>query len=280
MGTDGASGVDGERLVLLLSYEGSEFAGFQSQANGRAVQDIVEDGLLRLYGREIRIAGASRTDSGVHATGQVAAYERRSTDPRIPIERLAGALNRVLPGDVAALGAQAVMTASFDPTHAVSKTYRYRILSRAAPCPLRRRFVWHVRDRLDADVLRRELEAILGVHDFAAFCGAGSRVRTTIREILDCSVLTTGDEVQVEITGTGFLYHMVRSLVGTAVEVALRRRPVGELAHVLASGNRLLAGVTAPPQGLCLTAVRYDPDLSETWLGPVSVDSVRRPTVH
>lgn len=284
-GTAGAAeeadpGSRGERVALLLSYDGSEFAGFQSQVNGRAVQDVVEAALRSLYRRDIRLAGASRTDSGVHAAGQVAVFDGRLTDPRIPLERLPGALNRVLPADVAILGAQAIGTIGFDPTHAVSKTYRYRILNRESPCPLRRRFVWHVRERLEPEVVHEEFRAVLGRHDFAAFCGAGSRVRTTIREILDCSVLTVGDELQVEMTGTGFLYHMVRSLVGTVVDVGLGRRPAGELGRVLASRNRSLAGPTAPPQGLCLTAVRYDPDLSGAWLGPISVDSVRRPTVH
>lgn len=269
-----------ERTALLVAYDGSEFAGFQSQLNGRAVQDVVERALQELYGRPIRLAGASRTDRGVHATGQVVVYGLQPADPDIPIGRIPRALSRLLPADVAVVGAQAVDRPDFDPTHAKSKTYRYRILNRAAACPIRRRVVWQVREPLDVEVARAELAAILGPHDFAAFCGAGSRVRSTVREILACSVLTVCDEVQVEITGTGFLYHMVRSLVGTVTEVALGRRPAGELGRVLASLDRSQAGPTAPPQGLCLMDIRYDPDLSDRWLGPISVDRVREPTVH
>ncbi len=269
-----------ERIALLLSYDGSEFAGFQSQTNGRAVQDVLERALRSLYSREVRLVGASRTDRGVHATGQVAVYTIRPEDPRIPVDRLAQAMTALLPHDVAVLGAQRVLDAAFDPTHAHSKTYRYRILNREAPCPIRRRVVWQVREPLDVDLANRELGAILGSHDFRVFCGAGSKVQSTVREILGVSVRGACDEVRVEITGTGFLYHMVRSLVGTVVEVALRRRPVGDVARILESGVRSEVGPTAPAQGLCLTDIRYEPDLSGGWLGPVSVDRVRYPTVH
>lgn len=256
------------RVALLVAYDGSDFAGFQSQANGRAVQDVLEAALGRLYGAALRVRGASRTDAGVHALGQVVSFDLG--DPalagRIPLDRLPLALDGLLPPDVRVLGARTA-SASFDPRRAVRKHYRYRLLVRPAPCPLRRREVWHVPPPLDLGAMARAAAQLAGRHDFAAFAASGGRVGSTVRHLERLEVRRAcPDEVHVEAVADGFLYHMVRNLVGTLVEVGRGRRRPEEMASLLASRRREAAGATAPARGLCLLAVEYGPEHEGPWL--------------
>jgi len=254
------------RVALLVSYDGSAFAGFQSQANGRAVQDVLETALLGVYGRPNRVRGASRTDAGVHAAGQVASFDLDADlAGRVPVERLPFALAHQLPDDVAVLAARPASLA-FDPRRAERKAYRYRILARPAPCPLRRARTWHVAQPLDLNAMRSAAGAALGRHDFSAFAASGTTVRTRERTVFALDVAERGDEIRIGIEADGFLYRMARNLTGTLVEIGLGRRRVDTVGDALASRDRTRAGATAPPQGLCLEWVRYRADLEAPWL--------------
>jgi tRNA pseudouridine38-40 synthase len=256
------------RVALLVAYDGTEFAGFQSQVNGRAVQDVLEAALADLYGTTLRVRAASRTDAGVHAVGQVASVDLGDAAryARIPLERLPLALDGRLPADVRVLAARAAGP-GFDPRRAASKTYRYRLLARPAPCPLRRRFVWHVGGRLDVEAMATAAEAVIGRHDFSAFAAAGASGASRVREVRALRVRAAADdEVHVDVEADGFLYRMVRNLVGTLVEIGRGRRAASDMASILASRRRALAGATAPPQGLCLMEVRYADDPGAAWV--------------
>lgn len=256
------------RVALLLAYDGTRFAGFQSQVNGLAVQDVLEAAIASLYGTRPRVRGAGRTDAGVHASGQVASFDLSDATlaQRLPVERLGPALDAHLPDDVRVLGAR-VVPATFDPRRALEKTYRYRLLVRPAPCPLRRHFVWHVGRALDLEAMRRASQALVGRHDFGAFAGAGGDVRSRVREVRRIGVAgADDDEVTIDITADGFLYHMARNIAGTLVETGQGRRSPEAMAAVLAGRRREVAGVTAPARGLCLVAVRYPPALEGPWL--------------
>ncbi len=256
------------RVALLVAYDGTAFAGFQSQRNGRAVQDVLEDGLESLYGARLRVRGASRTDAGVHALGQVAGFDLpdERLAGRLPLERLGPALDGILPHDVRVLAARSA-PAAFDPRRAVAKAYRYRILNRPAPCPLRRHRVWHVAPDLDREAMDGAARALVGRHDFSAFAGAGGDTRSRVREIRLLAVDALGDdEITIDVTADGFLYHMVRNIVGTLVDCGLGRRPPASVGAILAGGRRADAGPTAPPQGLYLMAVRYPSALESPWL--------------
>lgn len=267
------------RVALLLAYDGTRFAGFQSQTNGRAVQDVLEAAIASLYGTRARVRGAGRTDAGVHATGQVASFDLG--DPalarRLPVERLGPAMDARLPDDVRVLGARAA-TPAFDPRRALEKTYRYRLLVRPAPCPLRRHFVWHVGRALDLEAMRRAAAALVGRHDFGAFAGAGGDVRSRVREVRRIAIAGAGaDEVTIDVTADGFLYHMARNIAGTLVEAGQGRRSPEATAAVLAGGRREAAGVTAPARGLCLVEVRYPAALEGPWLRATTAARARIP---
>jgi tRNA pseudouridine38-40 synthase len=253
-------------VALWVGYDGTDFAGFQTQTNGRSVQGVLEEALGELYGRRVRVRGASRTDSGVHARMQVVAFDLWPGDRTIPVERLALALAGHLPPDVAVVAAHKVPL-GFLPRRARSKTYRYRILNRLAPCALRRRVVWHLTHPLDVEAMAQAARLFIGRHDFAALGSAGSPRQSTVREVYSLRVWREGDEVRVEVTANGFLYRMARTLVGSLVEVGRGRWGASYLKEVLDRGDRRQAGPTAPPQGLCLVQVEYDPPLRD-WQPP------------
>ena len=257
---------------ITIAYDGTDYVGWQRQANGVAIQALVEDALRALDERDVTVHGAGRTDAGVHALGQVAAFTLQRV---LPPEALVRALNARLPSAIRVLSACEV-PADFHPrVSALDKTYRYRIWNSDVMSPFERRFAWHVSGALDLDAMQAAAALIVGRHDFAAFQSAGSDVATTVREIFVSRMaaprpsdpaprtshlaLSTSSPFLVvyEVTGTGFLRHMVRAIVGTLVEVGRGRQPVDWMARVLASRDRSLAGPTAPPEGLVLVGVTY-----------------------
>jgi tRNA pseudouridine38-40 synthase len=255
-------------LKLTIAYDGTDFAGWQRQASDRTVQATIEDALLPIEGGRAILIGAGRTDAGVHAAGQVASVRLTS---QIPADELQRALNATLPGDVRILTVDLVDDGFNAQFAAKSKTYRYWLLSAGVVPPPLRRYVWHIPQRLDAGRMQAAAAALVGRHDFAAFQAAGSDVVTSVREVLASGVselepgstsdlLTAtfaGDLFRYEITGTGFLRHMVRNIVGTLVDIGRHRRPIEDIPAILASCDRSRAGATAPPHGLVLWAVRY-----------------------
>lgn len=263
-------------LKLTLSYDGSNYSGWQRQINGPSVQAVLEDELSAIVGTTVTIMAAGRTDAGVHAAGQVASV---TLDHAIGCDDLVRALNARLPADVRVRHAEE-MFARFDARiYATSKTYRYAIWNGGAPNPFFRHVVWHVPQRLDVDLMSRAAALLVGEHDFVAFQAAGSDVKTTVRTLLHSemrevdihtdqpiavppvpgeSARVGGRLLRYEVTGTGFLRHMVRTIVGTLAEVGRGRMPVDDLMAVLASRDRAQAGQTAPPQGLMLWEVQYE----------------------
>lgn len=240
---------------LDLQYHGAPFDGWQSQPGGRGVQDHVEAALAVLLGHPLRVLGASRTDSGVHAEHQVATFRTRAA---FDAERWLKTLGGLLPETIGAT-AVAPVDAAFHPARdALAKAYRYRILHGPARRPLVAPFCWHIMAPLDAPALAAEARLAVGTHDFRSFCAGDSAAKTFERTILEIEVHTSGALIEVWVVGRGFLKQMVRILVGHLVDVARGRLPAGALAAVLAARDRGAASRTAPAQGLSLVEIFYD----------------------
>ena len=255
---------------VTLSYDGTDFSGFQRQSNARSVQAELEMALAAIEGKHVTVAGAGRTDSGVHALGQVASFTLASA---IGERDLLRALNAKLPDDVRVLSAERAARDFNARFSARSKMYRYRISNTRVMSPFQRRFAWHVSRELDLDAMKDAARELLGEHDFASFQGAPSkseRTKSTANAEKDTTRTVTrsgwteepvaggGRLLIYEIAGTGFLKYMVRAVVGTLVEVGDGRRTPASLRDLFESRDRGAAGPTAPPEGLYLVRVDYD----------------------
>jgi len=239
---------------LTLSYDGTGFCGWQVQPGLRTVQGCLQEALSQLIKAPVAVHGSGRTDTGVHALGQVCHFRAATT---IPLERMTAALNARLPRDMAVLEA-AQAPAGFHARFDIKeKTYRYRILNTPVRSPLLEHYAWHVPDPLAAAPMAEALERLKGTHDFAGFAASGSPRSTTVRTLKGAVLRQEGAELALEFTADGFLYHMVRNLAGTLVEIGLGRREPSWIDAILAGRDRRLAGKTAPPQGLYLLAVKY-----------------------
>ncbi len=241
-------------LKITLAYDGSAFVGWQRQAEGESIQGLLEAALARLEGAPVTVHGAGRTDAGVHALGQVASVHLTAThDPPTVLRALNGQLPaaiRVLAVDEAAPDFHARFSAR-------RKTYRYQIHNAAIVDPFTRAYAWHIPEPLDVSAMQMAASALVGTHDFAAFQSAGTDMPNSVRTMTRAEI-GGGERLSFEITGTGFLRHMVRAVVGTVVEVGRGRRSPDALAQLLDGGRRAEAGATAPPHGLFLVSVDYD----------------------
>jgi tRNA pseudouridine38-40 synthase len=256
-------------LKITLAYDGTDFAGWQRQAEARTVQAAIEDALQPIEGQRAVVIGAGRTDAGVHAAAQVASVRVKSP---LPCDVLRRALNATLPADVRVLAVEDAAPDFNAQFAATAKTYRYDLWSGAVLPPVIRRTAWHIPPALDVGLMDVAAQSIVGVHDFAGFQASGSDVLTTVREIVASSVFRAhliplfpenvaradpGLLLRYEVTGTGFLRHMVRTIVGTLVEIGRGWRPADDMRRILASRNRAEAGATAPAHGLTLWGVHY-----------------------
>jgi tRNA pseudouridine38-40 synthase len=241
-------------LRFTLSYDGTNYSGWQRQANAVAVQGIVEDTLTKICKERITVIGSGRTDAGVHALGQVVSFR---TSCRIPADRLAYALNSLLPSDIIAREGQNA-PADFNARHsAKEKLYRYIIYNNPIPSPFFRLYAWHIPIQLDFAAMVQAAECFTGTHDFSAFCAAGGAQVNPVRSISFSGWRRLGDMLEYEVSGTGFLYHMVRNMVGTMVDIGKKKLQSDAVPSILAGKQRSMAGVTAPPQGLYLVSVMY-----------------------
>ena len=242
------------RLLLTVSYDGTNYAGWQLQENAVAVQQRVEEALEKLIHTPVRVTGASRTDAGVHALGQRFHFD---TFSRIPADKYAFALNTCLPPDIRILAGREVpgdFHARFD---AQGKRYTYRIHHAPHASALYRNITAHVPYRLDIARMQQVLPDLLGTHDFAAFQAAGGTAKTTVRTLTEARLLQQGELLTLTVCGNAFLYNMVRIIVGTLLEIGMGRVPEDAFRTALATGDRLALGMTAPACGLELTRVYY-----------------------
>ena len=245
------------RILLTLSYDGTAYAGWQRQENAMTVQQRVEEALSRLTGESIVIFGASRTDAGVHALDQHAHFDTRS---RIPPDKYPFALNAFLPRDIRVLRGREIDRAFHARFHARGKRYTYRIHNARHASALYRNLTAHVPVPLDISVMERSLPPLIGVHDFAAFQGAGGTARTTLRTLSRAELRHEENHIALTVEGNAFLYHMVRIIAGTLIDIGQRRLEENVFARALKSGNRLDLGSTAPACGLELSRVFYSED--------------------
>lgn len=242
------------RVRLIVAYDGTNYHGWQIQKNAITVEEILQQALCDLLQEPIELVGASRTDAGVHARGNVAVFD---THTRIPAEKIAIAVNQRLPEDIRVMQSEEVEE-QFHPRYAESeKTYEYHISNVPIQLPTRRLYSYFVYLPLDVEKMQEAAKLFVGEHDFAGFCSAKSQVQTTVRTIYDCQVEKEGDEICIRVRGNGFLYNMVRIIAGTLVEVGLGRRERSTVSQAIEKADRSLAGPTAPPEGLTLIKIEY-----------------------
>ena len=239
---------------MTLAYDGTDYVGWQRQTNGVSVQQLIEEAFAPLVGAPPTVAGASRTDAGAHALGQVASV---TLDVEYPASAIQRALNIRLPPDIRVVGSVDATPGFHARSHAKGKSYRYRIATTAVLSPFDRRYVWHVPEPRDVDAMRRAAAGFVGRHDFASFQARGSSILDTTRTIARFDILERPGELTIEVDGDGFLRHMVRAMVGTLADVGAGVRPVESIAAMIAARDRRSAGPTAPASGLTLIAVRY-----------------------
>lgn len=243
------------RVRLTISYDGTNYCGWQIQKNGITVEEIINRELTDLLKEDIAVIGASRTDSGVHAMANIAVFD---TNTKIPAEKISFALNQRLPDDIRIQKSEQVAD-NFHPRYCNStKTYEYKILNRRFPDPLNRLYTHFVYMPLDVDKMKKAAEYIVGEHDFASFCSAGSQVKTTVRTVYRLDVDKKDDIITIQISGNGFLYNMVRIIVGTLMKVGLGVYPPEHIKEIIDAKDRYAAGPKAPARGLTLVEIKYE----------------------
>ncbi|PKN16299.1 MAG: tRNA pseudouridine(38-40) synthase TruA [Deltaproteobacteria bacterium HGW-Deltaproteobacteria-23] len=240
-------------IKLTIEYDGSAYSGWQFQPNGLAVQEVMEAALANLLGARVHLYSSGRTDAGVHARGMVASF---ATVLLLPLSAYTDGMNCLLPPDIAVISAEEVAL-DFNPRHdAHGKHYRYSIHTAPRRSPLSRLYAWHLREKLDLELMRQGAVLFVGEHDFAAFRTSGCAAKTTVRRIDSVEISTSGDLLHIDVIGSGFMRNMVRIMAGTLVEIGKGRMPPEHISRCLAEPG-VKAGPTAPPHGLCLMEVYY-----------------------
>lgn len=243
-----------KRVKLTVAYDGTNYCGWQVQPNGITIQEVLNQCLSEFTGEKIETVGASRTDAGVHALGNVAVFD---TEMRMPGDKFSFALNQRLPEDIRIQKSEEV-DVNFHPRYIKSqKTYEYRILNRRFPIPTERFYSHFTYIPLDIEKMREAAEYLVGEHDFKSFCGTGAQVKTTVRTIKEIQIEKNEDRITIRITGEGFLYNMVRIIAGTLMDIGGGLYPPEKMQEILEAKDRKKAGPTAPARGLTLMEIQY-----------------------
>lgn len=243
-----------KHVKLTVAYDGTNYCGWQVQPNGITVQEVLNQCLSEFTGENIETIGASRTDAGVHALGNVAVFD---TEMRMPGDKFSFALNQRLPEDIRIQKSEEV-DADFHPRYVKSqKTYEYRILNCRFPIPTERFYSHFTYIPLDVDKMKEAASYLIGEHDFKSFCGTGAQVKTTVRTVKEIQIEKSGDRITIRITGEGFLYNMVRIIAGTLMDIGGGLYPPEKMKEILEAKDRKKAGPTAPARGLTLMKIQY-----------------------
>lgn len=243
-----------KRVKLTVAYDGTNYCGWQVQPNGLAVQEVLNRCLSELLGEQITTIGASRTDAGVHALGNVAVFD---TETRMPADRISYALNTRLPEDIKIRESREVPLDFHPRFQQTVKTYEYKIYNHRFPDPTRRLYTYFYYYPLDVKKMQEAADYLVGEHDFKSFSTYKPEVESTVRTIYDLQVERQEDVITIRIRGNGFLYNMVRIIAGTLIRVGGGFYPPGHVQTILEGRNRELAGETARPEGLTLVKIEY-----------------------
>lgn len=242
-----------KRVMLTVAYDGTNYHGWQLQPNVVTIESVLNEALSSLFKENIKVIGASRTDTGVHALGNIAVFD---TNARMPADKVSYALNQRLPEDIR-IQASKEVPLDFHPRHQNSKkTYEYRILNSEFPMPVYRLYAHFTYASMDIEQMQRAADYLKGEHDFKSFCSVNTVAETTVRTIYDISVEKSGDMISIRVTGSGFLYNMVRIIAGTLMEVGRGNITPEKMPDILNALDRTKAGPTAPACGL--TLVKYE----------------------
>ncbi len=241
-------------IKLELQYDGTAYHGWQVQKNAVTVQETVKNAIKKITGEDVTVTGCGRTDTGVHAEHYICNFH---TESSVPADKFPYALNTHLPDDIVCFNAEVVSDDFNANSSATGKRYVYKILNREFPDAVMGRYSWHYKYPLDVAKMRQASKAFIGEHDFIGFASSGFTVKTTVREIYSLDVTKIGDVITIDICGNGFLYNMVRIIAGTLAFAGGGKINPSDMAEIIESKDRNRAGITAPPQGLCLKEVYY-----------------------
>ena len=244
-----------QNFKLTIEYDGTNYAGWQKQKNALTIQELIEKKLHKIFGHGVKIRGAGRTDSGVHARGQVAHFKVAKSS--ISTESLKKALNSILPKDIVITKVEKAPLEFHAQYAAKKKRYTYTIFNRSYRCPMRKRFVYFYPFALDVPLMKKGAKILKGKNDFSAFSKISSLKENSVRNIYRLSIKKAGDDVIFTFEADGFLHNMVRILTGTLIELSRGKLTLDTIETVLKSGDRNLAGYTVPASGLCLEKVYY-----------------------
>lgn len=248
-----------KRIKLIVAYDGTNYNGWQVQPTGVTIEGVLNETLTQLTKEAVTVIGASRTDSGVHALGNIAVFD---TNTKIPPEKISYALNQWLPEDIVVQDSCEVPM-DFHPRRCESrKTYEYKILNRTFPLPLNRHDCYFTYRKLDVEKMQQAAQYLIGEHDFKSFCSIHSQAETTTRTIYDLTVKKEQDLITIRVTGSGFLYNMVRIVAGTLLQIGIGERSPNEIQEILQAKDRTAAGPTAPAHGLTMIGIKFLANIS------------------
>lgn len=243
-----------KRVMLKVAYDGTNYHGWQFQPNAETIEAVLNRTLCDIFNENIKVIGASRTDAGVHALGNIAVFDTRA---QMPAEKISYALNRKLPDDIRIQASQEVALDFHPRRQNCKKTYEYKILNCDFPMPVYRLYSYFTYGKLDVGEMKKAASYLVGEHDFKSFCSINTAAETTVRTIYDISVEKSGDMISIRVTGSGFLYNMVRIIAGTLIDVGRGRTSPEDMADILDALDRRKAGNTAPACGLTLVGYEY-----------------------